>query len=146
MLSAFADKYNPYSAVFANFASENENHTMMKKIYPVLAILATSAFLFFASTSCERGVFPYFTLSKDTLNFSYKADTQHVQVSSNVEWWIYLRPSFLMMSPLDSVGDADLKIYVTANPKTDARDTVMQITTQTISHKIVIHQDPNPGT
>ena len=69
----------------------------------------------------------------------------HVQVSSNVEWWIYLRPSFLMMSPLDSVGDADLKIYVTANPKTDARDTVMQITTQTIRHKIVIHQDPNPG-
>ena len=119
---------------------------MMKKIYPVLAILAAAAFLFFASTSCERGVYPYFTISKDTLDFAYTADTQHVQVSSNVEWWIYLRPSFLMMSPLDSSGDADVKVYVTANTKSTARDTMMQITTETIRHTIVIHQDPNPDT
>lgn len=110
-----------------------------------LAALGTAAFLLFASTSCERGVYPEFTVSKDTLNFAYTADTADIDITSNVEWWIYTRPSFLMMSPLDSNASCTAKVYVTANTSSNSRDTLMRITTETIRREIVIHQAPNPS-
>ncbi|MCI2081795.1 MAG: BACON domain-containing protein [Bacteroidales bacterium] len=116
----------------------------MKRLFPFLAILASVGFLFFASSSCEKGVYPYFTLSKDTLNFGYEEDSAKISVKSNVEWWIYTYPSTVTMTPLEGDGDGEVTIICAKNSTANERDTVLAITTETIRHTITIIQAPNP--
>lgn len=118
---------------------------MKKKLFPLFAAATASAFLFFASSSCEKGVYPAFTLSEDTLTFGYAADSAEILLSSNVDWWIYTKPTYATMSPLGGKGNAAIKVYCDTNSTADRRDTVIAVTTETIRHEITIIQDPNPN-
>ncbi|MBR0223154.1 MAG: BACON domain-containing protein [Bacteroidales bacterium] len=118
----------------------------MRKAFAIIIPAILLAFFAAQFTACEKYVLPDLTITPDTLWFSAAADSQAINVNTNVittlypensDSWVQARPEWLDRS-------RTVFIRVSENISSESRTAVIPVKSEAIQRNLVVIQEGLP--
>ena len=111
----------------------------------ILTLAAIAAVLFSCDKPGTEETPSGISIDKTTLNFSYEAGEQIINVNASSEWTITSYIDWCTVSPASGTGSAAVKVSVTTNPsKVDVRSTKIVLRNNGVALPITVNQETNP--